>query len=59
MEKITLEKLIEKLKALAEASKGPHGDPESAHADADDLLLAFISDAEVDAAYASIKKWYS
>ena len=34
-------------------------DPERAHAEADELLLVWISDNEVRAAFEAIKKWYA
>ena len=35
------------------------GDTEADHGKADDLLLGFINDAEVNKAYDSIDKWYA
>jgi hypothetical protein len=34
-------------------------DPESAHGQADDLLLEWIDDPDVTAAYNAIEKWYA
>jgi len=50
---MTLEELIEKLKALQNA------DPEQAHLDADRLLLEYIGSADVDDAFTAIPKWYA
>lgn len=51
---MTKEELIKKLNELAK-----HHDPESAHGDADDLLLLFINDPEITDAYETIEKWYA
>lgn len=51
---MTRDELLAKLRALAGAR-----DAEIAHSDADDLLLEFIDDAEVTAAYVAIPKWYA
>ncbi len=58
--------LIEKLRALEHGRLGLDGfrsagvvDPEVQHSEADDLLLAFIDDEEVTAAYEKIPKWYA
>ena len=48
------EKLIKDLKDLQECS-----DIESAHGDADDLLLDYINDKEVREAFDNIEKWYA
>lgn len=53
---MTKDELIESLQALANLSGD---DPETAHAEADDLLIEFINDAEIKAAYDSIVKWYA
>jgi hypothetical protein len=34
-------------------------DTESAHIDADELLVEFINDPEIKAAYDAIRKWYA
>ncbi len=47
----------ELLKIFDELSSGI--DPESAHSKADDILLQFINDAEVSAAYKDIPRWYA
>jgi hypothetical protein len=51
---MTKEELIEKLKEL-------HGstDPEMSHSCADDLLLDYIGDEDVDAAYRAVPAWYA
>lgn len=46
--------LIARLKKI----KG-NSDIEVAHVEADDLLLAYINDSEITAAYAEIEKWYA
>lgn len=48
------EELLRELRALAVGQ-----DPETAHARADELLLAFIDDPEVRAAFDAIAKWYA
>lgn len=46
-----------RLIALLEEIQGV--DPEVGHATADDLLIAYIDDAEIAAAYKAIRKWYA
>lgn len=46
--------LIEKLVALHETK-----DPEWAHGSADTLLIEYINDPEIAAAYDKIHKWYA
>lgn len=53
---MTKEEAVETLRAIAEAS---HSDPESAHADADDVLLNYIDDADIRAAFESVARWYA
>lgn len=48
------EALIARLKEL-----DSDDDPASAHSEADGVLLAFIDDEEVTAAYRAIPKWYA
>ncbi len=48
------EELVKELKALQNG-----GDEESDHARADNLLLEYINDEEVDEAFDKIEKWYS
>ena len=36
-----------------------NGDPEVAHATADQLLIDYINDPAVAAAYASVEAWYA
>jgi len=52
--KMTKEELIIKLKILAE-----RGLPEEDHLDADELLLEYIGDPEIQIAFDNILKWYS
>ena len=47
--------LILALKEIVENS----GDIEADHCKADDLLLAYINDPEVTAAFEAIDKWYA
>lgn len=51
---MTKEVLLDKLRELASSS-----DLESAHSDADDLLIDFINDSEIRKAYDKIDKWYA
>jgi hypothetical protein len=56
-----IEKLIHDLKALKQRQDDDN-DPmyeEDAHRAADKLLLAYINDDEVSAAFHKIGKWYS
>lgn len=34
-------------------------DPEVAHSEADDLLLAYINEPDVEAAFNDVEKWYA
>ncbi len=52
--KITKADLIAKLRELSDSA-----DTEGAHESADGLLLAYINDADVSAAYEAINKWYA
>lgn len=46
--------------ALVAINSDDHGyDPEADHIEADKLLLAFIDDGEVAAAFEAIAKWYA
>lgn len=56
--KPTKEELIAKLKVLADHDR-PEGDSEDDHMKADGLLLDYIDDPEIEAAYDEISKWYS
>lgn len=38
---------------------GPHGDPETAHSEADELLLRYIDDDEIRAAFEAVPRWYA
>lgn len=51
---MTRDEALEKLRAL----HGP-GDEEINHAVADQILLAFIGDAEIIEAFDAIRKWYA
>lgn len=46
------------LKALIELNEGPQ-DTEAAHGMADALLIEYINDPEIKAAYEAIEKWYA
>lgn len=48
--------LIEKLKAAEAMSQN---DAETAHGNADELLLQFINDDEIRAAYDAVVRWYA
>lgn len=52
---MTVEELIEALEAIARE----RADLEIDHLNADDLLLAYIADPRVTAAFESIEKWYA
>lgn len=52
--KLTKKRLIAKLDKLARSY-----DTESAHCDADALLVEFIDDQEIADAYNRIDKWYA
>ncbi len=51
---LTKAELIERLKTLATCD-----DPEFAHGEADQLLLDFIHDEEIAAAFMAVEKWYA
>jgi len=51
---MTKVELIKKLKALQIDT-----DPESAHSEADDLLLEYINDQDISKEFNDIHKWYS
>ena len=54
----TRDELLEKLKAFRDPYDG--SDPETAHYEADCLLIEFINDDEIKAAYDAIEpKWYA
>jgi hypothetical protein len=54
MDKPTRDELLTKLRELA---KG--GDTEAVHCDADDLLIEYINDPEIEEAYNAVPKWYA
>lgn len=54
---MTKEELITFLKGCQVESE--EGDREKAHSNADRALLKYIDDAQITAAFNSIKKWYS
>lgn len=51
---ITRDELLAKLRELAR-----DGDYEVAHIKADELLVKYIDDSEIEAAYDAIGKWYA
>ena len=51
---MTKQELLKKLADLETL-----GDIEVAHADADDLLIEYISDPDIKAAYEAVPKWYA
>lgn len=51
---MTKQELIAKLKDL----QGP-GDTENQHVQADELLIEYIADADIEAAYEEVDKWYA
>ena len=53
--KISREELISKLKELI----GDEMDPEASHAEADELLLNYINDPEIEKVFEEVPKWYS
>jgi hypothetical protein len=52
---MTIDELLEELRI----AKSNDGDPEDAHSDADEALLAYINDKRVTAAFRAIRKWYA
>ena len=50
---VTKSYLLKELKELTEA------DPELAHGEADELLINYINDAEIEKAFDEVPKWYS
>ncbi|KKM97958.1 hypothetical protein LCGC14_1162880 [marine sediment metagenome] len=52
---MTRDELIEKLQAIKD--DGP--EPEINHFNADELLLEYINDQEIEDLFNSIQKWYS
>ena len=51
---MTKTELLKILNACAENS-----DREVAHGDADDALIAYINDPDIEAAYGEVSKWYA
>ncbi len=51
-------KLVIGLQEIIDKQKGG-SDVENDHADADDLLLAYINDKEISEMYEAIDKWYA
>lgn len=53
--KISREDLLRNLKELAELKH----DPEVAHSEADELLINYINDPEIEKAFEEVPKWYA
>ena len=53
--KISRAALIASLKELV----GDNSDPEATHAEADELLLQYINDPEIEKVFEEVPKWYS
>ena len=53
--KISRNELISRLKEL----KGDNIDVEASHAEADELLVSYINDPEIEKAFEEVPKWYS
>ena len=51
---MTKAELLAALRALAKSD-----DTEGAHGEADDLLVAFIGDPDIQEAYWAVPKWYA
>jgi hypothetical protein len=51
---MTKKEAIEKLKAAAKTF-----DADTAHRDADDILVQYIKDPQITRAYKAVPKWYS
>lgn len=56
---MTKTELVERLMLIVARQKTAQRDEERDHGDADDLLLEYINDPEVDKAFGSIKMWYA
>lgn len=53
---MTKEELLKELVTVYERNRH---DPEADHGEADELLLAFIDDEKITAAFSKIHKWYA
>lgn len=51
--------ILELVTKLRELKADPEGNPEGRHVDADELLLDYINDPDVRAAFEDIEKWYA
>lgn len=56
---MTREELIAELTAMHYKDGVERRDSEADHACADELLLQFIDDSRIRAAYAAVEKWYA
>ncbi len=55
---MTKDELLAKL-AKIQADDNVHNDTEVTHINADEALLEFINDAEIEAAFREIPRWYA
>lgn len=53
--KISRAEVISRLQEL----EGDYGDMEASHAEADELLLQYINDPEIEKAFEEVPKWYA
>ena len=53
--KISREELLEELKELSELKH----DPEVAHSEADEAIINYINDPEIEQAFEEVPKWYA
>ena len=53
--KISRAEVISRLQEL----EGDYGDIEASHAEADELLLQYINDPEIEKAFEEVPKWYA
>jgi hypothetical protein len=57
-EKLKKEELIKKLENIENLRSGIT-DAENWHMDADDLLLEYINDKDIEKAFNNVKRWYA
>ena len=55
--KISRSNLLDSLKELAQ--QGYNTDVEAVHAEADELLLNYINDSEIEKAFENVPRWYA
>jgi len=56
---MTIEELRRKLYTLVAKEDGGQFDTETAHVEADELLLEYINDEEVSRSFHDLNKWYA